>query len=104
MVVPEDQMMQAVQSACHVDAMKYAEDVADCDKHSRLLYALLPQKFKLNSVGFVCDFGGEHSYNVVVIDDGKGGVACRWVEPQSATEIKLHSKPYYALTRGIVVF
>ena len=82
MVVPEDQMMQAVR-ACHVDAVPYVPDVKDCDLHSRLLYALMPSKFSLNCIGMVCDFSGEHSYNVVVIDDGKGGVACRWVEPQS---------------------
>ena len=105
-VVGEDAAMDAVRS-CHTDALKYVADRFDCDKFARTLYADLPLKFQLNSVGFVLDWSGRHSYNLLVVDEKPDADApvlgVRWVEPQSDAEIKLHSKPYYDLGSGIVI-
>ena len=101
-VVVEDVMLEVVK-ACHVSAVPYVADYLDCDKHSRLLWALMPNDFRLNCVGLVLDYSGRHSYNVVVVDDGAGGLSVRWVEPQSGEEVKLHSEPYYDLDRGLIL-
>ena len=100
-VASEADTLQAIRE-CHVDAMKYVSDIADCDKHSRLLYALLPDKFQLNSIGLVVDFSGKHSYNLIVVQ-GEKELEVRWIEPQTSREIKLHSKACYSLTSGLVL-
>ena len=100
-VASEADTMQAVKDS-HTDAMRYVSDIADCDKHSRLLYAMLPYKFGLNSVCMVIDWSGKHSYNAIVVDNA-GTLEVRWVEPQSDSEIKLHSQPCYALKSGSIL-
>ena len=101
-VLPEHEIMAVVKS-CHVDAIPYQAEFMDCDKHSRLLWGLVPTKADVNSVGIVFDFSGKHSYNVAVVYDASNELAIRYIEPQTSKEIKLASQPCYKLERGLVI-
>lgn len=109
-VIPLKQMMDVVQT-CHVEAIRYQANYVDCDKHSRLLWSLIPVIFRINNIGMVLDYSGRHSYNVVVVDadddkpEGDGdGLKVVWLEPQTGSAIKIHSEPYYSLKRGLILF
>lgn len=109
-VINLKRMMDVVQT-CHVESIRYQSNFVDCDKHSRMLWALIPVIYKLNNIGMVLDFAGGHSYNVVVVDadddkpesDGTG-LKVVWLEPQTGNAIEIHSQPYYNLKRGQILF
>lgn len=96
--VDEETLLTNVR-ATHTDALKYETNYADCDKHSRLLWALLPFKYGLNSVGLVLDWSARHSYNVAFTDSLK----LVWLEPQTDEEVAIHSQPMYALDQGMII-
>ena len=100
-VLPEDELMELVRS-CHVDSVPYLAEYMDCDKHSRLLWAMVSAR-EINTVGIVFDFSGKHSYNVAFVFDADNNMALRYIEPQTSEQITLRSFPRYSLERGLVV-
>ena len=94
----------------HVREAIYEPEYYDCDDFAMTAKALMSYVYGINGVGWVWNYGGEHSYlNVAIADefdnDGKvKTVSVGIVEPQT-DEYRLVSQEHYkAMGSGLVLW
>ena len=87
-------------AAVGVDPVKYAADTYDCDSFSRYWWAEINHRFKVNGMLTVVDFSGEHSYNLLLVNDG-GKIVPRLFEPQTLLQ-PAKGSPHYTMRHGFL--
>ena len=88
--------------AAHPPRNKYTPERYDCDDFAIHFKGWVSYTYKINTVGWVLDFSGEHSYDVVIVGEEDGSLKARFVEPQSDRMVKLGSN-HHILTSGIII-
>lgn len=93
---------QKVMAASDTRTLKYTPDYSDCD-YFALLFCAEVQSLLVNGCGWMLDWSGEHSFNLVVVGGG-AEPKFKWVEPQGDSWIIPNSAKCYNLKgRGLVI-
>ena len=72
----------------------YRPNRFDCDSFSRVFWGKVNEQYEVNGLFVVIDYSGKHSYNALLIHDGKQGLTIRLYEPQNGTYPTKGAKPY----------
>ena len=83
------------------DPVSYASNRYDCDSFSRYWWSEVNHRFEVNGMMIVVDFAGQHSYNLLLTNDG-GKIVPQLFEPQTLSSPDKGKAPYL-LTRGFVL-
>jgi len=83
------------------DSYDYVRERFDCDKFAIMFKSRVNERFLLNQVGVVLDYGSGHAYNLIIYPDGN----IMLLEPQSDTIFcwTKRIEMFYKLTNAYVL-
>ena len=80
----------------------YTPDTFDCDSFSRTWWAKVNERYFVNGMFTVFDFGAEHSYNLLLPHEVNGFLIPLILEPQNL-QYQTRGTGHYQLDRGFLV-
>ena len=92
----------AVIAAVGPDGNAYTPERYDCDSFSRYFWAEVNHRFEVNGLFVVVDYSGTHSYNALLVHDGKGSLSVLLFEPQNG-QFPTRGKAPYDLKSGFFI-
>lgn len=103
-VVSEPHWQEIIRET-RVDAVRYVSDAKDCDDYAIAFKGIVSLRYGVNSAAIVVDIEGQHAYNLLIADDGDGGLVAHAFEPQSdrIVDAQVGARPYNA-ERGYLIF
>ena len=103
--LPTVEDMHKIAESTRTADLHYIKERFDCDDFAGLFRGLCSVFYGVNSVGYVVDYSGRHSYNIAACTAANGGVEFRVIEPQSDRFVahSMEHKAPYNMEQGFVL-